>query len=285
MVVAESDISSEECRAQAVAWFLSSEKTIAEIAGALNLSESVVREWVWNASPEDVSDKARPEAEAEAATRAEAEAAHAAAAANAAAVEAVLRAEILAADAVARAEAVAAEAKAAAADAHAQLEAVRAELEAARAEIAVRIAAEAAARDEIRAVYAEAIEAIIQAEAGAAASVQAHDVQSDVVEPSEEPPPTSAAPVEAAARVKPDQAEAEAEARVKIADLMARRAPVEMWVHATGRTLEAARAEALARLGVDESQAEIEVLASGSRWLPGGVQVRARKRDEKNSRS
>ena len=72
----------------------------------------------------------------------------------------------MAADAVARAEAVAAEAEArrrppgSAGSARAQLEAVRAEL-------AVWVAMEAAAREEIGAVYAEAVEAIIRAEAAA----------------------------------------------------------------------------------------------------------------------
>ena len=81
-----------------------------------------------------------------------------------------------------------------------------------------------------------------------------------------------AAPVEADALVGADD---EAAARAKIAQLVSSLAPVEVWVQATGRTLAEAREVALDKLGVEEAEADIEVLA-GSRWLPGRVRLRAR---------
>lgn len=210
--MAEPDVSAEECRAQAVAWFLSSEKTIAEIAHTLNLSETTVRQWVWNATSLR---------------------------------EAVRRAEAMAAEAIARVEASAAETKTEVAELRAQLEGVRAELEDARAEIAARVTAEAVT------------------------PVGTVDAAS---EPSEPSGPSDDKPRHA------DEADPEAAALAKIAEVTARAKSVELWVHATGRTLEAAKAEVLDRLGVDEDQAEIEVLATGSRWLQGRVQVRGRVR-------
>lgn len=404
---AEPDICSAEYRAQVVAWYLSSGKTIADVASALNLSESIVREWVWNASPDDFSghgplpgwaaeglndhdgsgfvaevvedefenDDSAPEltsmdaeatpqasitaadagvaeavarseskaaraakalarakgkaaeavaraeaaAEAEAMARAETTAARTeTAAAYAAAVEAMLRAEVTAAgtvaraeaaaaEAVAKAQAVAAEAETAAAEALARSESALVEAEEARAELAARVAAEAlAVREEIAAVYAEAAEAMMRAEvsadekvaraeaaaaeavaqaearaAAAEASARGQAVQADAVPAPGTPTPAAVTPVGAVASLTPptlDRSDAEARARAKIAEMVSRMAPVELWVHAMGRTLAEARQEALDQLGVDEDQAEIEVLAQGSRWIPGRVQIRARVR-------
>jgi len=113
-------------KAEVVAWYLSSGKSIADVASELNLSESTLREWVWNTSLDGTdppngqkrSSSARTRktlaeavARAQAAEEAEASARADLAAARdetrtayAAAVEAVLRAEIVAAAAVAEAE-------------------------------------------------------------------------------------------------------------------------------------------------------------------------------------
>lgn len=132
----EPDISSAEYQAQVVAWYRYTGQTIAEVAQALNLSESLVREWVWHASSDQVQSDTRPEwardVNGEAVARAEARAAHA----------------------------------------QARYESVCAELGAARAEITILKAAEAAARDEIKSTYAEAVEAIIRAELAAEQKIE-----------------------------------------------------------------------------------------------------------------
>jgi transposase-like protein len=74
----------------------------------------------------------------------------------------------------------------------------------------------------------------------------------------------------------PTEADAEALARAEIAQLVSRLKPVEVWVQMIGRTVAEAREAVLEQLGVDEADAEIEVLDNGSRWLPGRARVRAR---------
>jgi hypothetical protein len=69
----------------------------------------------------------------------------------------------------------------------------------------------------------------------------------------------------------------------KVSPLASRPAQIEPWVQATGRTVAEATESALAQLGVGETDAEIEVLSRGSRWIPGRVQVRARIRPAEGS--
>ena len=95
--------------------------------------------------------------------------------------------------------------------------------------------------------------------------------------------PAEVADGDDAGALSPD--EAEAAARAEIAQLVSRLEPVELWVQVIGRTLEEARQSALEQLGVDAADAEIEVLAKGSRWLPGGVRIRARIRVTESSYS
>jgi SWI/SNF-related matrix-associated actin-dependent regulator 1 of chromatin subfamily A len=367
---------SAEYKAQVVAWYLSSGKTLADVAASLNLSESMLREWVWHASLDDVSDEApaplpdlaaqdadnssthgrvasskarntaralaraekkaaealaREEAaaEAEASARAdaavareEARTAYAAAveaivsaevaaaeavaqaeaaareeiaAAYAAAVEAMVRAEVAAGEKVARAEALAAEAVVEAKAARAEALAAKAVAEAkavAQSETISRLETEAAARGEVATAYASAMEAVVRVESLAAeALAQGQVAPKALAHP--EPPAAVVEPevvqvakaLRVSSRPAEDRAEDEAAARAEIAQLVSRLAPVELWVHTTGRTLAEARAAALEQLGVDEAQAEIEVLSDRSRWLPGRIQIRARVRVGEAARS
>jgi len=308
---------SPEYKAEVVAWYLSSGKSIADVASELNLSESTLREWVWNTSLDGTdqpdgrkrSSSARTSKKlAEAVARAQAaEEAEASARADlvaardetrtayAAAVEAVLRAEIVAAAAVAEAERAAREelraayaaaveamirAEAAADERVAQAKAVAAEMvaqakdETHRATVS-RLAAEAAAREEVAAAYASAMDAVLRAEALAAeALAQGRPAPNIVIPQLPDPPGPPAA----------EAVEDEATARAQIAQLVSGFAPVELWVHTAGRTLAEARTSALEQLGVDEDQAEIEVLANRGRWLPGRVQIRARVRVDETAR-
>lgn len=93
-----------------------------------------------------------------------------------------------------------------------------------------------------------------------------------------EMPPDAPVEPSASRRVTPDRTQQEAEARTRISEVISRLTPVELWVHTTGRTVAEATEAALEQLGVDEAQAEVEVLTRGSRWLPGRVQIRARVR-------
>jgi hypothetical protein len=289
-----------------VAWYLSSGKSLAEVAASLNLTESTLREWVWHSSPDTataqlsqpapvVQDdheakvaealaRADRAAEAEAEARAEAEKAREETrAAYAAAVEAMVRTEVAAAEAVARAEAAASEmvarAEAAAADAVADAKAL------AQSEAVSRLEAEVAAREEVATTYASAMEAVIRAETLAVealtqgqATPRAAGSESDAPAASEV---FEAEPLASPFRGVPrpaDRAEEEAAALAQIAQLVSHLAPVELWVHTTGRTVEEATAHALEQLGVGAAEAEVEVLSRGSRWHPGRVQIRARVR-------
>ncbi len=189
------------------------------------------------------------------------------AAAYAAAVEAMVRAEVLAAEKVALAEAAAAEAVA-------------------EARVAV-------AEAEARAAAAEARVAATEAQVAAAEVLARHrTVLTSAVASADANLP--AAPEDAATTTHPkhstrrptdaDRAQAEASARAQISQLVSGLAPVELWVHTNGRTVEEATEAALDQLGVDEADAEIEVLAHGSRWLPGKVQIRARVRANRATR-
>jgi len=365
----EPDVSSPEYQAQVVAWYLTSRTSLAEVASALNLSESTVREWVWNATPDAASTRAPLPAWAErvkqfddsgrvpevveptastdrdaGAALAVAEAAEEVARARAEAAEArkeLARAERIAAKATARADAAAEMAAEATARAQAAAEAVaaaRAETAAARMETAAAYAAavEAVLRAQITAAEtvgraeASAAEAMAKAEAVAAegemvaartlaqpgiggvgteafpigvspaqnvagedgaAAKDASGSQAATV-PRQSTEPERIGEVErtvADALPRCDVAvaggEAEAEARAKIAEVMSRMAQADLWVRATARTEAEARAEALGLLGVDEAQAEFEVLSQGLRWLPGRVQVRARIRVSEGTRS
>jgi SWI/SNF-related matrix-associated actin-dependent regulator 1 of chromatin subfamily A len=200
------------------------------------------------------------------------------AATYAAAVEAVVRAEVAAAEAVAQADAAAAQAAA-----WAQAEtAARVEAEPrAQAESAARTESETAARTEIAAAaHAAALKAARRAEVAAAEAVagaEADAVVSDAV---------PAAPVSRAAVATPNPpsaAQGEDAARAEIAQLLSRLQPVALWVNGFGRSVADAREHALAQLGVDASEAEVEVLSNGPRWLPGRVRVRARIRAAERS--
>lgn len=304
---AEPDINSDEYQAEVVAWYLTSGQTIAEVACALNLVESLVEEWVRRAW----RDAALAEA-AEAVVRAETKAAEVEAAARAeiatayaAAVEAVVRAEVAAAEAVARAQATATEAAG-----RAQAEAAAARLEAearAQAEAAARVEAETAARAEIAAAHASAVKAVVRSEVGAAealaqvqaaaavAVARAHaaaaEAEARVEVVGADAIVSAATPAEAVARAAaatPDPPAvplAEDAARAEIAQLLSRLRPVALWVYGLGRTVTEARGHALGQLGVDATGAEIEVLSEGSRWLPGRARVRARIRVAEPSHS
>ena len=337
---------SAEYKAEVVAWYLGSGKAIAEAASELNLSESMLREWIWYTSLDGTQAQqpprvrqdadqskarrssraaraderaaealARAEAAAKAevsvraeaaAAREEARAAHATAveaiahskvsaeamaeaeasaraaleeirAVYAAAVEGVVRAEVAAAERIAQAEA-------AAAKAVAEAEAL------AESEAVARLAAETAAHEEVAAAYASAMDAVVRAESLAAeALAQGRTVPTVVIAQSEVPfavEAPKAAPAHIPFQVRSRAAggpEDEAAARAEIAQLVARFAPVELWVHTTGRTLAEARAAALEQLGVDEGRAEIEVLFNRARWLPGRTQIRARVRIDEDA--
>jgi hypothetical protein len=300
-------------KAEVVAWYLSSGKSLAEVAASLNLPESTFRDWVWHTSLDDnperpaqpawVDGDANEAKMAEALAQADAAAAAVASAradavvareetraAYAAAVEAIVRAEVRAAEAVARAEAAAREeiaaAYAAAVEAMVRSE-VRASEMVARAETAAagavaeaealaqseavsRLEAEVAAREEVATTYASAMEAVLRAETLAVEALAQGPAEALEVAPVAKPFRAPARPA--------DRTEDEAAARAEIAQLMSRLAPVELWVHATGRTIEEATAGALEQLGVNEPEAEIEVLSNRSRWLPGRIQIRARVR-------
>ncbi|MEW6471672.1 MAG: Jag N-terminal domain-containing protein [Actinomycetota bacterium] len=218
-----------------MAAFLTSGKTVAEVAREYGLAEPTVREWLRHASEEAVqvgSAPAAPTADESADREAEAR--------------------------------------------------TRAEIESALAEAAEAVAS---ARAQIAAVYAEAVEAIVRAEVLAAEKVaQAEAAAAERVAQAEAAAASAMARAEAAAaRAVSDvgdavemETEDEAAARAEIAALLRRLEPVEVWVQAIGRTLAEARQAALDQLGVDESEAEFEVLEKGSRWLPGRVRVRAR---------
>lgn len=291
---------SAEYKAEVVAAYISSGRTIAEFACSRNLSESTLREWVWNTpldEPEPATDAA---AEAEASARAEAAAAREETrTAYAAAIEAIVRAQVDAAEAIARAEAAARDeiagvyaeaveamlqAEAAAAEKVARVEAAAAEAVAeakamAESEATSRRAAEAAAREEVTAAYAAAMEAVVRAVPTAATSQP--EASLAVEAPEVAPAPR---PFQLSSRAA-DRTETEAAARAEIAQLVSRLAPVELWVHTTGRTLDEARDAALEQLGVDGAQAEIEVLSNRSRWLPGRIHIRARVRVAEGGRS
>jgi hypothetical protein len=217
----------------------------------------------------DAMARAEVAGEAEAAVRAEITAVYAAA------VEAMVRAEVAAEEAVVDAERAAAtkvaQAEAAAATAVARAERSAAEARAlAEAEVA---RAEAAIREEVAAAYAAAVEAIIRAEVLAAERVdEAEAVAVGAVALAE----AASARLDSVRALDPMATGDEAAARAEIAALVSRLQPVEVWVQMVGRTVQEARRGALDQLGVDESEAEFEVLDRGSRWLPGRVRVRAR---------
>ena len=246
-------------------------------------------------------------AAATAVSEAEAAARDEVAAVYAEAVEAVIRAEVSADERVAREKAAAAQAIA-----HAEAVAVEAR-SAADAEVEARKAAEAATREEVAAAYAVAVEAMVRAEISAAERVAAAEAataqavagsQPDTAGAKEvlaeaafaqaplvttrtsaEPPVATATrempsvpPYQIAARAQLDESAGgpEAEARAEIAQLVSRLTPVEVWVHMAGRTVAEARKAALDELGVNEADAEIQVLSKGSLLLPHGARVRAR---------
>ena len=290
--VARADASEGEARVQASA----AEAKAAKAARALAREKKKAA---------DALARAEVAGEAEAAVRAEITAVYAAA------VEAMVRAEVAAEEAVVEAERAAmtkvAQAEAAAAEAVARAERSAAEArERAEAAVAARLEAEAGARMQIAAVYAEAVEAVVRAEVSAAERKAKAEAATR-----EETAAAYAAAVEAIIRAevlaveRVDEAEAvavgavalaetasarldsvralgptatgdEAAARAEIAALVSRLQPVEVWVQMVGRTVAEARRGALEQLGVDESEAEFEVLDHGSRWLPGRVRVRAR---------
>ncbi len=201
-----------------------------------------------------------------------AEAAEAMMRAEVAADQKASRAEAAAAQAIARAEAVAAEARSEAAEMVARSEATLAEAIAQR---------EAAAREEVAAAYAAAVEAMLRAEVTAAEAVARAEAVATEAAQVDAPAPVAATPfqvVDHETGPALDRANEEAEARAKIAEVMSRIDPIDVWVHATGRTVAEAREEALGHLGVSEAEAEFEVIAQPSRWLPGRVQIRARVR-------
>ncbi|MDQ1515844.1 MAG: Transposase, partial [Actinomycetota bacterium] len=199
-------------------------------------------------------------AQAEAGARAEAEAAARAeiAAAYAAAVEAVVRSEVTAGEAVARTEAAAAEALALGLAHAARPDALE------RPFMVIATQPDAAPPD--AAVQSEMVPA------GAAVRVAVPSAEGPAVVQAE-----VAARVETEASA-PTEAEAEAAARAEIALMVARLVPVEVWVQMVGRTVAEARDAVLEQLGVDEAEAEIEVVSKGSRLLPGRARVRARLR-------
>ncbi len=335
-------------RAKVVETFLTSGKTVAEVARQHGLDDQTVRDWIRQASDEAVMggsthpERARsrrqatpdpvfvpeiPASETESALIEALEAVDRAGAAEAAArageAEAVARAEAV--EAKAQVQIAAAEAKATkaaralararrkATDAVMRAEAAFEAEAAARAEIAAVYAAvveamvgsevatqkavveaEAAARLQIAAVYAEAVEAIVRAEvlaaervaraeaaaAGAVALVGAASARLERA-CAEEASTDSSMDFQTQSAAVSDmgpltRAVEEAAARSEIAALVSQLKPVEVWVQVVGRTLAEARRAALDELGVEESQAELEVLDKGSRWLPGRVRVRAR---------
>lgn len=198
------------------------------------------------------------------------------AAVYAAAVEAVLRAEVAADGRAAKAEAAAAEAVATA-------------NEEAQNETVSRLKAEAAAREEAATAYASAMEVVVRAEDLASEAmahsraVPAHLAQPEIraIQASEMALAAKALKIKRGAGEPTND---EAAARAEIAHLVSRFEPVELWVHATGRTLAEASVAALEQLGVDESEAEFEVLSDRSRWIHGRVQLRARVRSEESVR-
>jgi hypothetical protein len=117
----------------------------------------------------------------------------------------------------------------------------------------------------------------IEADAGVQSEMVLAGAAAQAGVPRAEEPAVAQAAV--AARVSTEistPAEAEAAARAEIAQLVSRLAPVEVWVHMMARTVAEAREAALSHLGVDEAEAEIEVLSKGSRLLPDRARVRAR---------
>jgi hypothetical protein len=222
------------------------------------------------------------------------------AAAYASAVEAMLRAEVSAAEAIQRAHDEAAEAVRRAE--HASAEAVRrAEQEAAgaverlEAETAARLRAEDAAEAERKArleaeqaaraaseaeaaAYAAAVEGMVRAEVAAAERIaQAEAVVATArLEASEGGPAARAGGPSLSSAVGPDlpTTQSGAVAQAELTELVSRLAPV--WAVAKGRTVAEAVANALAQLGVDEDEAEIEVISEGSRWGHRSVRIRAR---------
>jgi transposase len=219
------------------------------------------------ARAERLAGEARELAEAEVAARlkAEASAQLQIAAVYAEAVEAMVRAEVSASEAKARAET-----------------AARDEIAAVREEAA---ATSAAAVEAITRAEVLAAERIAEAEAVAARALALAEAASDRFDTAsaEAAASNSSRAFRAPSTTNvtagaSDQAETEEEAaaRAEIAALLSRLQPAEVWVQMVGRTLAEARRGALEQLGVDESEAEIEVLDQGSRWLPGRVRVRAR---------
>jgi transposase len=192
------------------------------------------------------------------------------AAAYAAAVEAIVAAEVSAAETAAQAESAAASAMAQAA--------ARFESLLAQAEGVAREEAEAAAHAKVAAADAQArlemaqTEALALREAAARSEAFAH---------------AEAARIEGwaeAGTADQPEADSEAVARAEIAELVSGWEPVEVWVQAIGRTVAEARRTALDTLGVEETEAEFEIL-SKSRLIPGRVRIRARIRVHEGSRS
>ena len=203
--------------------------------------------------------------------RAEAAAAEKVAQTEAAAAKAVSQAQAAAAETVARSEATLAEAVA-------QCEAAVAAVDAeavAYYDVESCLATEATARKEVAAAYSATEEPMERAELSAAERMAS--IEAAPAAPVKAPTMTQ----EVAAANEMDRsvrADSEAAARAEIAQLVSHLAPVEVWVQATGRTLAEAREAVLVQLGVNEADAEIEVLSRGSRWLPGVARVRARVR-------
>jgi hypothetical protein len=303
--------------AEVVAWFLSSGKTIVEVASALNLPESTVRTWLEQAAAAASGETPRERGTGEAVKSldesgfietadfipeiAEPEFVHEMAFwPERTHPEPLVRPDL----AAVRAEAVKAIAQAEAKAARSARAMARAEKKAAEAETRAKAAIEAAAgaRQETAAAYAAAVEAMLRAEISAAEKVAAAEAAAAEAVARAEARARQAevaaeealvlyetalaegqavAEKEAVAQGGPVVGTQAPEALAKASpapDEVSRTGPPRLWVHATGRTLTEATQTVLDQLGVNEDSAEIEVLAHSSRWLPGGVHIRARVR-------